>query len=205
MEVFPHHPGDQLKLLTILALAGAGALYWMHFHGPRSAELQVQERRLGRLTLRTRELEARAESLRAVRIQREEEGSRIGELRGLMPQRAEIPAIHAAIAGRAGRVGLDLLSVSPGEVGASEGEYLHRYRWELVLEGGYHRLGRYLAEIASLERLLRPSVTGVEVAGTPGRGIRAEVELEAFLLPAAVDSGASTAARLSPSSAGGTR
>lgn len=204
MTMLPDHPGDQLKLLTILALVGAGAIYWTQLHAPRSAVLAVQERRLGRLVIRSAEQEARAESLRAVRLRGAEEGSRIRVLRGLIAKRGEIPAIHAEVVGRARKGGLALLRVSPREVGAGEGEYLHRHRWELVLEGNFHSLGRYVAEIASLDRLLRPSVTAVEPAGTPARGVRAQLELDAFLLPPAADSPAVSGRRSGPSAAGGT-
>lgn len=76
--------------------------------------------------------------------------------------------------------GLEILSFQPMEVEQEAGAYL-RERYRLSIQGFYHDVGRFMATIAALPELLRPSVLGMGLA-PPGR-VSVVLEVETFLRP----------------------
>lgn len=182
----PEGPGDQLKFLGVVVLLGLAGIYWLYLHAPRSDELAVREDRLERLESENHRAEIRVGDLDALR---EELGARRAALRALeraVPSRAEVAALYDDIARITRELDLDLVSLSPRRATREEGEYLYRQRWSMELQGDYHRLGRFLSEVAALDRIVRPGLSSVarpqDGAGDEG-DVRAQVELETFVFP----------------------
>lgn len=62
----------------------------------------------------------------------------------------------------------------------------------MIVEGSYHAVGEFLANVASFSRIVRPRVTEVVPAGTSGGGrqlVRATFSLETFVLSPADGAG----------------
>lgn len=188
MALLPESQDDQLKFLGVVVLLGLGAIYWLYWYSPRSQELASREERLSQIQFENRRAEIRVGNLDELR---EELGTRRSALEGLerfIPSGAEVAGLYDQIARISQGLGLEMVSVSPRPLVREEGQYFFRQRWSMVLEGGYHQLGRFLSEVASMSRLVRPSVTRVippEEAGARGGAVRAELELETFVLPGA--------------------
>ena len=120
----------------------------------------------------------------------EDFAQRIGVLERLVPTGAEIPEIYEAIASESEALSLDMRSVIPIEAEADSGAYFMRQNWEMEVEGSYHDIGRFLARVASFQRIVRPQVREIRPAQRAGAGtqpVTVYFELETFVLP--LDSG----------------
>jgi len=147
----------------------------MYALDPRQENVSALESRLELLegqNRRSRALAARRDDLNA-RMEIQERQLRIFE--EFIPDSEEVPELLDAITREAQLTGVDVSRLRPQ---ASEvGEYYTRQTWELSVLGEYHNIGRYLARIASLPRIIKP--TGVQISVAPRS--RATRDMEAPL------------------------
>lgn len=185
MALLPENQNDQLKFLGVVVLLGLGGLYWLYWYSPRSEELARQEERLAQVEFENRRAEVRVGNLDELREDLKTRRTALEELERLIPSTAEVAGLYDEMARISQSLGLEMVSVTPRPLVREEGQYFFRQRWSMVLEGGYHQLGRFLSEVASMSRLVRPSVTRVvPAAGTESAGdVRADMQLETFVLP----------------------
>lgn len=187
MALMPDRQEEQVKLLGILILAGLAALYWLYAYRPKNQELALREERVSQLQFHGRRTSIRVASLEEVRSELERYRRELDRLRPLVPTRSEIPALYDAVARTSQQTDVELVSVIPREPAPDSSAHFDVQRWSMEVEGDYHGVGRFLAEVASLDRIVRPEVTRIEPAEGSGGdtvGIRAVVELESFVLPA---------------------
>jgi Tfp pilus assembly protein PilO len=88
----------------------------------------------------------------------------------MLPSGAEVSDLLAEIAGAAVRNEVAIVNFAP--LGLVSGEDLTEVPFDLQVQGNYHQVGRFLADIGNLTRLVRPSVTGLEqvkIEGEPTR------------------------------------
>jgi Tfp pilus assembly protein PilO len=105
-----------------------------------------------------------------------------------VPTGEEIPEIYEAIASESEALRLDMRNVIPIEAEADSGAYFMRQNWEMEVEGSYHDIGRFLARVASFDRIVRPQVREIRPVQDAGEGkVTVYFELETFVLP--LDSG----------------
>lgn len=190
MALVPEEPREQYRFLAILLMAGLGALYWMYVYGPRAAELDERENRLAEIEAHNRRAEARTANLDELRRGLERYERQLSALRQLVPERSEVARLYETIATESQTAGLELVSVNPtGALADSAGSYRRR-SWEMSVEGRYHDVGRFLTGVASLDRIVRPSVESIELSGgsgsSPGGGaspaVSVRMELETYVL-----------------------
>ncbi|MFW6083945.1 MAG: type 4a pilus biogenesis protein PilO, partial [Gemmatimonadota bacterium] len=119
---------------------------------------------------------------------------------------AEVPEIYEAIASETQSLNLELLSIEPlSPTPADSAGTLMRQEWAMIVEGGYHAVGAFLANVASFSRIVRPRVTEVVPVGTSGSGrqrVRATFSLETFVLSPAAPAGESAGDDGAPTSDG---
>jgi type IV pilus assembly protein PilO len=155
---------------------------------PRQEEIEVAEQQLEQLKLQNRRakvLAARRDDLLA-RMQILERQLEVFE--EFIPESEEVPELLDAISRQAQLTGVELRRIRPQAVEA--GEFYMKQTWELSVLGDYHDIGRYLARIASLPRIIKP--TNVRVAPAPAsratRNMEAPLEvslnIETFVLGA---------------------
>lgn len=185
MAMLPDDQRGQQRMLGILLLVGLAGAYYMYMYTPRSAELTEMEDRIAQLELDNERAEARIGDLDQVRAELEQMERLFGSLQELVPDRAEATRLYESIATRSQDLGLELVSVVPASPRPTEDGYYLRQSWNLTLEGEYHTLGRFLTEVASFERLVRPQLQSLQpVGGGEGaRDVRATLRLETFVLP----------------------
>lgn len=185
MARLPEDPRSQRRILGILLLAAGAVGFELLVHRPGRTELAAAERRVEELARRNELERSRTGELDRRRAELESAERQLGDLQSLVPMRAETAEIYEEVATRAEAVGLELVSVTPSRDEAEAGAFYRRLRWELVVEGGSHDLGLFLARMASLPRLVRPEVRrieGLERAGVERHPVRATVTLETFVL-----------------------
>lgn len=191
MALLPENQDDQLKFLGVMVLLGLGALYWLYWYAPRSDELQAREERVSQMEFENRRAEVRVGNLDELRQELDARRSAMEELERLIPSRAEVSGLYDQITRISQGLGLELVSVSPRPMVREEGQYFYRQRWSMVIEGGYHEIGRFLSDVASMSRLVRPAVSRVAPPSEVGEEdrdggtVRAELDLETFVLPPA--------------------
>lgn len=186
MALFPDDPQDQLKLLIAILALAAGALYFNFLYRPTSDDLLDLTDRVENLETQNQLAETRIGNLQQLRDQLGTAERQLAVLEHLVPEGSEVPEIYEAIAQETQALNLRLLSIEPlAPVVADSAGTLLRQEWSLVVEGGYHAIGRFLTNVASFERIVRPRVTEIVPAGTTGGGnqlVQATFSLETFVL-----------------------
>lgn len=185
MALLPEDLRSQQRVLGIVLLVGAALLFQLYVQLPGREEIAVLEERVESLEHRNRRARDRTGDLDATRAELERGERLLAALQELVPARAEVASIYEALAARSDALGLELVSVAPSRASTGEEGFYRRQRWDMVLEGRYHDLGRFLARVASLPRVVRPEVRSIEgLDRTSGRRypVRAELTLETFVL-----------------------
>lgn len=156
MTLLPEHPERQKKLLAGITALVLFLMYYQFIHAERTAEIAALELRLEALETTNTEAKALArqggpelEDKLAVLEQR------ILRLEELIPHREEVPDLLHAMTLRAQGTGVELTRMSPQR--EEPGPYYSKQTYEIGVKGTVHRVGRYLAEIGSLPRIVTPT------------------------------------------------
>lgn len=155
MALLPSDPNQQRKLLIGLIPLLLAFAYWYFVHPDMSAEVQAKQTRLERLE--TQNSRARVEARDAgpeleARVARYQE--QIDRLEQLIPRTDEVPQLLNDMSLRAQEASVDLVRLAP--VASDPGEHYRRESFEVRVAGAYHDVGRFLAAIGSLPRIVTP-------------------------------------------------
>ncbi|MCY3808221.1 MAG: type 4a pilus biogenesis protein PilO [Gemmatimonadetes bacterium] len=170
MRVLPPDPTRRTAVLIGLLVVSCLFLALQYLHRPARSELDAATARLDRLREGGRhaevaavvgqpELEAR---LREYRRQLE-------ALEDLIPVASEIGVLLRAISDAEERTGVEVTEMRP-ETLDEGGDHYDRLGYELAVLGSYHAIGAFLAEIASLERIVTPEELTMTAAGMHATG-----------------------------------
>ena len=190
MGFLPDDPKDQQRLLGIILPIALVALFYFYFYKPRGSELAELEERISDMEAQNEVARARTVDLDGLREDLVLAEHRFAALERLVPTGAEIPEIYEAIASESEALNLNMRNVIPIEAEADSGAYFMRQNWEMEVEGSYHDIGRFLARVASFDRIVRPQVREirpVQGADEGSQPVTIYFELETFVLP--LDSG----------------
>ena len=156
MALLPTDQRSQIMMLLILVAGTGGYFFWTKVQSPQSARLA--------------EAHAAADSLQAIveaakrdlasgtvddlRRKVEEYQGSLELMRRLVPQRNEVPTLIDDISTKAKVRGVTLGKIQPltPEIGAP----FDTYRYRLEVYGHFDQVGEYLADIASLPRIVVP-------------------------------------------------
>jgi Tfp pilus assembly protein PilO len=186
MGFLPDDPKDQQRLLGIILPIALVALFYFYLYKPRGTELVELEGRISDMEAQNEVARARTVNLDGLREDLVLAERRFAALERLVPTGEEIPEIYEAIASESEALRLDMRNVIPIEAEADSGAYFMRQNWEMEVEGSYHDIGRFLARVASFDRIVRPQVREirpVEGAGDGTHPVTVYFELETFVLP----------------------
>ncbi len=177
MALLPADPRSRKQALILIAVLVAAVWYVakMYVIDPRQAEIDRARDQLEALenqNRRSRALAARGDDLRE-RLRLHEQQLQIFE--EFIPESEEVPELLDAISQQARLTGVELSRIRPQA--AEPGEYYTKQVWELQVLGDYHNVGRYLARIASLPRIIKP--TNAQISPAPRS--RATRDMEAPL------------------------
>lgn len=183
MPLLPEDPKKRqqaLILLGVLAILGA-YLYYQYYYTPLRGEVDALGQRFEAL---------QAQNERAKRIAQRfgtdlQEKVRLYEgqlsaLEELIPRGQEVPELLNAIATQAQLSRVDLSRIRPASVDQSS--YYIKYVYELQVIGEYHEVGRYLARIASLPRIIKPANVAVSRAPPQARKPESVAPVQATFL-----------------------
>lgn len=190
MRVDIRDPRVQKVILGALFVAGAGYYYFMtesmsFTYKARGVEIAaLQEERDG-LKEQIERARKNANRLEALTAEKDALAREWLALEAQLPEKHDSPEFLAEVTQMGRQASLDFLSFEPRPT--EQHEYYSEVPVDLRLEGGYHRVGRFLAELDNMPRVVR--VTSLRLAANPemeedpqGPTVTAEMTLSAFFL-----------------------
>jgi len=185
-----------IGLIGFLGLA-AGGLFWYFWHQPKAVEMDAIQGRIDSLTIlvdRARK-DLAGGSLEALRQRVDDYQRSVRLMRRLVPEAQEIPNLLDDVSSRAKVRGLMIVQWTP--LGTDNGTpyKTDRSRWSVA--GHYDQIGEFLADVASLPRIMVPYDVTVGPASqdrvrqqrdTTGSLLEVGFQLKTFVKPPAAPS-----------------
>ncbi len=181
---------QQLMILAIILALGGAAAFWFYWRQPKLAEEQALRQRVDSLhalvdSARKDLARGTVEDLRR-RVADYERG--LSLMRRLVPSGAEVPSLIDDVASRARLRGVHIGQIQPQNPEFAVPFQVQRYRFSVF--GHYDQVGEFLADIATLQRIMVPydlqltpaSVTAQQAyADTSGALLEARFQLRTFV------------------------
>lgn len=183
----PEDPAQQRRLLIgiapLLLLFG----YWYFLHGDYVQELQAMETRQETLERQNAQARVRAPQSRQLEERLVQFERHIERLEELVPRDEEVSQLLSTISQRADQIGVTVARFTPGQTSA--GTHYNRRTFEMTVHGEYHEIGRFLAEIGSLPRIITPTDLSLVPYSRSGEDTRLEASflIETYVLPTRAD------------------
>lgn len=180
---------DQALLsISVLAIMfGAGYAYFGHL--PKRNHLTTLQQRVESLEARNAraKLDVADGRIPKLREQSLAYDANLRVMRSLVPAASEVPALLEGVSAAARRAGVDLTSVEPMPV--RSGKNLDTYRFALSIDGGFHDIAEFLADVGSLSRIVAPVALNLKSGHAPGLegktdgepGLDAEIEIQTYV------------------------
>ena len=152
-------PSDQrgqiMALLILVALAG-GYFFWTKVHQPQSAQIAAATQQADSLEkiVEAAKRDLASGSIEDLRRRVEEYNGSLELMRRLVPERNEVPTLIDDISTKAKVRGITLGKIQP--LTPDLGTPFDTYRYRLEVYGHYDQIGEYLADVASLPRIVVP-------------------------------------------------
>ncbi len=183
---------QQVMILAIILALGGAAAFWFYWRQPKLAEEQALRQRVDSLqamvdSARQDLARGTVEDLRR-RVADYEGG--LSLMRRLVPSGAEVPSLIDDVASRARLRGVEIGQIQPQNPEPTMPFEVQRYRFSVF--GHFDQIGEFLADIASLPRIIVPynlqisqaNVTAQQAyADTSGALLEAVFQLRTFVKP----------------------
>jgi type IV pilus assembly protein PilO len=185
--------GQILALLILVALAG-GYFFWTKRHNPDIEKIATANQEADSLEkiVAAAKADLASGSIEDLRRRVEEYQGSLELMRRLVPERNEVPTLIDDISTKAKVRGVTLGKIQP--LSPEPGSPFDTYRYRLEVYGHYDQLGEYLADIASLPRIIVPQDVTLSpaspqaqklLADTAGALLLAEFSIRTFVKAAA--------------------
>lgn len=209
MPILPQDQRGQIMALLVLVALGGGYAFWSYIHKPQSERLHVARTEADSLEqiVEAAKRDLASGSIEDLRRKVEEFRGSLELMRRLVPERNEVPTLIDDISTKAKVRGVTLGKIQP--LSPEPGSPFDTYRYRLEVYGHYDQIGEYLADIASLPRIVVPQDVTLSAAtpqaqkllgDTAGALLIAEFSIRTFVKAAAPPPGQTTS-----SSGGGAR
>lgn len=144
-----------MALLVVLALGG-GYVFWTYIHTPNAEKLHAAQTEADSLEriVEAAKRDLASGSIEDLRRRVEEHRGSLELMRRLVPERNEVPTLIDDISTKAKVRGVTLGKIQP--LSPELGSPFDTYRYRLEVYGHYDQIGEYLADIASLQRIVVP-------------------------------------------------
>jgi type IV pilus assembly protein PilO len=179
----PKTQREQLMvLLAVLGIAAAG-LYWYLKYSPTSAALDTRQAQIDSLNRVNDRLKRQLAggTVNELRQQAQMYAENLTLMRRLVPAGNEVPSLIDQISTSARREGLDVGEIQP--LGPEIGTDFDAYRYKLRVNGTYHTIAAFLANVGSLPRIVVPVNLAMTVAqpNPLGRTASTSIELHTYV------------------------
>jgi len=190
----PTDQRGQIMALLVLVAAAGGYLFWTQVHKPTIEKIVAARTEADSLEriVEAAKRDLASGSLEDLRRRVEEYQGSLELMRRLVPDKNEVPTLIDDISTRAKIRGITLGKIQP--LAPEPGNPFDTYRYRLEVFGHYDQIGEYLADIASLPRIVVPQDVTLSsatpaaqklLADTAGALLLAEFQIRTFVKAAA--------------------
>lgn len=183
---------QQLFVLLIILAAGAGAGFWYMWRTPKAEEIVLLKTEIDslRATVDSARRDLASGTIESLRQRVANYEASLELMRLLVPLENEVPSLIDDIASRATLRGVRIQEINPQSVEAEGMFDRHRYRVSVV--GHYDEISEFLADVASLPRIMVPYELTLGIApltaqiaygDTTGALLQAQFQLRTFVKP----------------------
>lgn len=169
---------DQYMILVgFLGVVGAGAYWYFLYSGKETETLAPLEIRVTALDSLNNQARSQMNQRRLAQLRAEAEASArtLEVMRQLVPEGNEVPALLEQVSDAARRAGLEIGGVQPQAV--IEGDEFDTHRYRITVNGPYHKVGEFLANVGSLTRIMAPTDVKLGIATTGAQRSRKKDEM----------------------------
>jgi type IV pilus assembly protein PilO len=173
----PQDQRSQVMLLIIVGCLAGGYFFWDKVQSPRRVQAAAGESQIDSLNavIRRAKADLASGSVESMRQAVEQYRAALGLMRRLVPERNEVPSLLEDISNRAKVRGISLGSFQPlpaepgpalvlsqrepgdtGQPTQAREPAFDIYRYRLQVYGHYDQIGEFLADVASLPRIMVP-------------------------------------------------
>ena len=206
MALIPTDQRSQIMMLLVLVAAAGGYFFWTKVQSPQSAQLAAAHAEADSLQkiVEAAKADLASGTVEDLRRKVEEYQGSLELMKRLVPDKNVVPTLIDDISTKAKVRGITLGKIQPltPEIGAP----FDTYRYRLEVYGHFDQVGEYLADIASLPRIVvpqdvalsrAPPATAKLLSDTAGALLLAEFTIRTFVK--------STSPPPKPAAAGGNR
>jgi type IV pilus assembly protein PilO len=160
----PKDQRSQLMLILVLLAGGAGYAYWTYKHAPDADNIAGLQRQRDSLT--TVVDKARADlangTVEDLRRRADEYAADLVLMRQLVPEKNDVPNLLDDISTKMKIRGVTQQQFAP--MSLDHGQPFDTYQYKLEVYGHYDQIGEFLADIASMPRIVVPQGVGLKPA-----------------------------------------
>ncbi|HUP19388.1 MAG TPA: type 4a pilus biogenesis protein PilO [Gemmatimonadota bacterium] len=152
---------QQAALITLVLVAGT-YLFWTYVYSPLRDERVLLEDRVATLESHNEQARTLTQPSRVADLRRREAEFRVAlaAYETMLPTESEVSALLEDVARAALTQNVDVVNFAPLE--ERVGENLVEIPYDVRVQGGLHEIGRFLADVANLPRLVRPVVVSLQ-------------------------------------------
>src|SRR2546428_13410527 len=150
----PTDQRSQIMLLLVVVAATGGYFFWTKVHAPMAQ--RISDERAETDDLQANIARSRGDvasgTVEALRRKVEKYQAMLGLMRRLGPEKNEVPALIDAISPKAKLRGINIGRFEP--LAVEPGAPFDTYRYRMEILGHFDQVGEFLADIASLPRII---------------------------------------------------
>jgi len=160
----PKDQRSQLMLMLVLVAAGAGYVYWNYKHTPDAASITKLQHDLDSLQAVVDKAKADLANgtVEDLRRKVDEYQADLVLMRQLVPEKNEVPNLLDDISTKMKIRGVTMQQFAPLSV--DQGSPFDTYQYRLQVLGHYDQIGQFLADIASMPRIVVPQNVSLKPA-----------------------------------------
>src|SRR3989454_3977691 len=204
MAILPSDQRSQIMLLLTLSALAGGYFFWTKKHTPDVEQIRSANTESDSLELivAAAKRDLASGSIEDLRRRVEEYNGSLELMRRLVPDRNEVPTLIDDISTKAKVRGVTLGKIQP--LTPDLGTPFDTYRYRLEVYGHYDQIGEYLADVASLPRIVVPEevilstasqAAQKQLADTAGSLLLAEFSIRTFVKSSGPPPGTKPAAK----------
>jgi type IV pilus assembly protein PilO len=170
----PTDQRSQIMMLLVIVAGVGGYFFWTKMHAPMAQKIRdarVEADSLQGIIDRAK-TDLASGTVEDLRRKVEEYEAMLGLMRRLVPEKNEVPALIDDISTKAKVRGINIGRFEPLSVEPGSPFDTHRYRMEVL--GSYDEVGEFLADIASLPRIIVPQDVTLRLASQAAQRVTAD-------------------------------
>ena len=160
----PKDQRSQIMLVLVLVALGGAYAYWTYKHTPDAAAIAQAQRTLDSLTSVVDKAKAdlASGSVDDLRRKADEYAADLVLMRQLVPEKNDVPNLLDDISTKMKIRGVTQSQFAPLSI--DRGQPFDTYQYRLEVYGHYDQIGEFLADIASMPRIVVPQNVGLKPA-----------------------------------------